>query len=257
MERESPVHRQRARVKILLALVSILCISLTPTAAWPAYILYFSITLSVASLSKLEYGTLLKRALVALPFGLAALPLIFSSPDHTLLLGMSVIPYNLDGWLRFLSILIKIWLSMQVAIILNATTSFNQLLDGLAELRLPAIFISIFSLMWRYLFVIVQEAQRLMQARASRSVRLPDAPRGSHPLLWQMKVTGQMAGSIFLRSLERSDRVYLAMKARGYNGQQPIRKTEPLQAEEKMTLMGGILLCFLILFLGLLTGRAV
>ena len=38
-------------------------------------------------------------------------------------------------------------------------------------------------------------------------------------MLWRARVTGNMAGQLFLRSYERSDRIYNAMLARGYAGQ--------------------------------------
>jgi len=74
--------------------------------------------------------------------------------------------------------------------------------------------------MWHYLFIIGEEAQRMLRARSSRSgiSRIPSARSGG-TALWRARVTGEMAGSLFLRSLERSDRVYHAMLARGYNGE--------------------------------------
>ena len=37
--------------------------------------------------------------------------------------------------------------------------------------------------------------------------------------LYMARVTGNMAGQLFLRSYDRSDRIYNAMLARGYTGQ--------------------------------------
>ncbi len=74
--------------------------------------------------------------------------------------------------------------------------------------------------MWRYLFVLVEEVQSLTQARLARSGALPDSGRRSGgSLLWRARVTGGMAGTLMLRSLDRSQRVYQAMQARGYDGE--------------------------------------
>jgi len=62
-------------------------------------------------------------------------------------------------------------------------------------------------------------------------------------------VTGGMAGSLLLRSIERSDRVYAAMLSRGYNGVLPAQEVAPLSRQEWWILGLGILL--LILFWGL------
>jgi cobalt/nickel transport system permease protein len=72
--------------------------------------------------------------------------------------------------------------------------------------------------MYRYLFVLSDEVLRLRRAREARSAVLPGR-KGGGSLLWRAKVAGSMAGQLFLRSLERSDRIYSAMLARGYKGQ--------------------------------------
>jgi cobalt/nickel transport system permease protein len=71
--------------------------------------------------------------------------------------------------------------------------------------------------MYRYLFVLVDEVTRLLRARAARSAQLPGR-KGGRTLAWRAGVAGGMAGQLFIRSLERSDRVYQAMLARGYQG---------------------------------------
>jgi cobalt/nickel transport system permease protein len=59
---------------------------------------------------------------------------------------------------------------------------------------------------------------RLLRARQSRSATVAGYKSGRN-VMWRAKVTGNMAGQLFLRSYERSDRIYNAMLARGYTGQ--------------------------------------
>ena len=118
---------------------------------------------------------------------------------------------------RFLSILIRSWLSIQIAILLTATTKFPDLAHGLHHLHLPQVLIAIISFMYRYIFVLVEEAERLLRARAARSAALPG--RKPPPLHWRARVAGNMVGQLFLRSFERSERVYHTMLARGFRGQ--------------------------------------
>ena len=70
----SPIHALDARVKFVLTLAFILTTALTPVGAWPVYILLFALVMAVVILSELGVGFVLKRALLALPFVLAALP---------------------------------------------------------------------------------------------------------------------------------------------------------------------------------------
>ncbi len=255
----SPLHALDARVKVILTLAFILALNLTPVNAWAAYILFLTLTLSAALLSRLGIGFVLKRALLAVPFVLAALPLIFTGAEPRLplqLFGWQIF-YSPQGVLRFASIALRSWISVQAAILLAATTRFPDLLGALQHLHVPRLFVAIIGLLWRYLFVISEEVTRMLRARASRSASLPGARRARRAgggLAWRARVTGGMAGSLFLRSLERSDRVYAAMLSRGYNGQQPGLGAARLSgAERRMLLVGGLLLALLWLF-GLLTG---
>ncbi len=107
--------------------------------------------------------------------------------------------------------------------------------------------------MWRYLFVISDEAARLLRARSSRSGSSSRGAGGS--LLWRARVTGGMAGSLFLRSLERSDRVYAAMISRGYTGEPASAPSAPLTRSERWILaLGAILLVILWFFAALSAG---
>jgi cobalt/nickel transport system permease protein len=72
--------------------------------------------------------------------------------------------------------------------------------------------------MYRYMFVLVDEGQRLMRAREARSADLA-GQRSGGSLLWRARVTGDMIGTLFLRTYERSERIYQAMLARGYTGE--------------------------------------
>jgi cobalt/nickel transport system permease protein len=258
---QSPLHRFDARGKVILALAFIFSLNLTPFNAWPAYILFLTLILSATLLSRLGIGFVLKRAMLALPFVLAALPLIFTGPDATpvQLLGVSL-HYSPPGLERFASIALRSWISVQTAILLAATTRFPDLLTALQQIHVPRLFIAIIGLMWRYLFVISEEVTRMLRARSSRSATLPGnrraaTARAGGSLVWRARVTGGMAGSLFLRSLERSDRVYAAMLSRGYNGQQPVQGLAPLSPTDRRTLLAGVALLAALWLLGLLTGR--
>jgi cobalt/nickel transport system permease protein len=221
--RNSPVHRLDPRIKLVLAVAYILTNTLLPVGAWPVYILLFALIISVEIISELGTGYVLKRSMLALPFMLAAVPLIFTingTPLFHLSIGNWVLTASIQGAERFLSISVKSWLSVQAAVVLASSTSFPDLLVGMRALHVPQLLVSTFGLMWRYLFVLVDEAGRLLRARASRSGRsdLPGVKPGGR-LTWRARVTGGMAGSLFLRAFERSDRIYMSMLSRGYDGE--------------------------------------
>ena len=81
------------------------------------------------------------------------------------------------------------------------------------SLHVPAVLTATISFMYRYLFVLVDEAMRLQTARASRSVG------AGRTVWWRARVLGGMIGSLFIRSYERSERIYAAMMSRGFAGE--------------------------------------
>jgi len=215
----SAIHATDARVKLPTTLAYIFAVTLTPVGHWPALGLLALPLAAVLTLSRLSPLVVLRRSALALPFILAAVPLMFTKEGEELfsvpLFGWSA---SQEGLEAVLSILAKSWLSVLAAVILTATTPAVELLRAMRTLGLPRLLVATVSFMYRYLFVIGEEALRLMRARDSRSARLSgQKPGGS--LGWRAKVLGNMVGSLFLRTYERSERVYAAMLARGYDGE--------------------------------------
>lgn len=217
LARASAIHRLDPRVKVVVTLAFILSVALLPDGAWLAYGVAFAILMAAAVAADLSPWLVVRRSMVGLPFLVAAVTILFI-PGRVVWAG----PWGLEitdaGLLRFTSILCRSLLSIQAAVWLTATTRFPDILHALRHLKVPAIVVSIIAFMYRYLFVLVEEVERLMRARASRSARLPGA-RGGGSIGWRAAVAGHMAGQLFVRSLDRSDRVYNAMLARGYRGE--------------------------------------
>jgi cobalt/nickel transport system permease protein len=161
-----------------------------------------------------------RSAIIALPFTLAAFPLIFTVQDQVfaaVTLGPIHLTLSAEGLRRFLTITTGSWLSVQVALLLAFTTPFHDLVDGLRALRLPRILVAIVSFMYRYMAVLGDESARMSRARDARSAGEGAGTGGS--IRWRATVTGRMVGSLFLRAYERSERIYAAMQARGFEGE--------------------------------------
>jgi cobalt/nickel transport system permease protein len=257
--RVSLIHQLDPRVKLVLTIAFILTTSLVPFGAWPIYVLLFAIVMSVVIASELGVTYVLKRAALAFPFVLAAIPLLFTVRGSTLIaipIGAGTIAISAAGLERFISIALKSWISVQMAIVLAATTSFPDLLMAMRAIKLPRLLVAVFGLMWRYLFVLADEAMRLMRARAARSGaadRTGVKPGGS--IAWRAKVTGGMAGNLFVRSFERGDRIYAAMAARGYDGEVRSFPLLPLASSARIVLIGGLTVLIALLGIAVLVWR--
>lgn len=259
LQPNSCIHQLNARVKLILTLAFILALSMTPTGAWPAFILFLCAVLCVAILSHISICFMLKRALLVLPFMLAAVPVVFwgPAPVFRFALGAGIwLTISLTGLERFLSITLKSWISLQATIILAMVTPIPEMLVALRSLGMPRIFVAIIGLMWRYLSIFLDEARRLLRARASRSSISSDntARRSGGSLIWRGRVAGGMTGNLLLRGLERSDRIYATMLSRGYNGEPPFYHVVPLKDFERQILLYGLLILFILWCLAILTG---
>lgn len=249
---ESRLHLLDPRVKVVIAVIFILSNALLPDGSWFAFALAWLFILLANDLSNLGLGFTLKRSVIALPFAVVAVSAIFSPQGEPLAewdVGfMTLIPTDL-GLIRFLSIMLRSWLSVQAAILLVATTQFPDLIHALEHLNLPRTLTTIIAFLFRYLFVLTNEVYRIIRAREARSAGLPNMRRGGS-LGWRIKTTGNMAGQLFTRSYDRSDRIYQAMISRGYTGHIRTLNPHQVQSQDWVFLGFSLVLIVLIQFVG-------
>ena len=190
-ESESFLHRLDPRVKVVVTVAFILSNALLPDGAWIAFGFSWLFLLLANLLSNLGIGFTFRRSFVALPFALVAITVLFSMPGnplftfHFLLWDFTITDI---GFLRFVSILIRSWLSVQMAILLVAVARFPDLIHALEHLRVPAILTTIIAFLYRYLFVLADEVFRLMRARESRSAAVKGQKSGGS-LAWRAQAS--------------------------------------------------------------------
>jgi len=113
-----------------------------------------------------------------------------------------------DGWIIFLTVVVKSTLCLLTIILLSNTTPFAELLNTLRRIGLPRLLVTILALMYRYIIVLIDEAERLNRARESRTFR--------ESRLHKWHSLASLVGQLFVRSTERAERIFAAMLARGW-----------------------------------------
>ena len=251
-ETESFIHRLDPRVKVSVTLAFILSNALLPDGAWMAFSFSWLFLLFANAISKIGLGFTFKRSFVALPFALIAITVLVSVPGEPLT-SFRFLTWDLTitdaGLLRFVSIVIRSWLSVQMAILLVAATRFPDIVHALEHLRVPSILTTIIAFLYRYLFVLVDEVFRLLRAREARSAAAPGV-RSSGSVVWRARVAGNMAGQLFLRSYERSDRVYNAMLSRRYTGHLQTMNPHELRRKDYITMALALILILIFQLIG-------
>jgi cobalt/nickel transport system permease protein len=112
------------------------------------------------------------------------------------------------GWLSFVSILLRFTLTVGAALMLVATTGMYRTAMALERLWVPRVFVLQLLFVYRYLFVLLDEAGSLDRARSLRSFGRPAS----------VALFGRLAGGLLLRTLDRAQRIDQAMRGRGFDG---------------------------------------
>lgn len=187
----SALHARDARAKLGALLVFLIAVSTTPPESQLAFAGYTVLLVVAMLLARLPMAALLRRALLVLPF----------SATFGLITWISGYP------MRAISLAEKSFLSGLGALLLVATTPLAELMRGLESVRVPRSLLLVIEFVYRYLFVISEQAQHM---------RLAARSRGS-----SFRASGGALAVLFARSWERADGIYYAMIARGFNGRFP------------------------------------
>lgn len=190
-------HSRDARAKLTAAVVLLLAIGTSPTSLPSRFAAHALLLAAAVIIAGLPLAGVLLRAGAVLPFA-----------------GI----FGIFAWLagepeRAVSVALKSYLSAWTLVLLAGTTPLPVLLRALESFRVPGFFLLVTHILYRYLFVISEQAQHMRLAAASRG--------GGYPLRWQL---GWRAGAgaiatLFARSHARAEAIHRAMLARGYRGE--------------------------------------
>ncbi|MBI4870812.1 MAG: hypothetical protein HY814_04515 [Candidatus Riflebacteria bacterium] len=127
-------------------------------------------------------------------------------------------------------------LSAMALVLLSSTTPFSTLLAGLSRLGAPSFFLAVLAFVYRYVFLLVDESERMVQGLVSRSM-------GRRP---RLQVLAAGLGVLLVRTHERAERVYQAMLGRGFGGGFPPRRPLCWRARDSVVLAAaGALLAWI------------
>jgi cobalt/nickel transport system permease protein len=227
----SCVHKLHPAVKLLTTVVFIITVVSFDRYAFGRLAPYIFYPALLAALSDTPHSMLLKRFLIAFPFCLfAGITNMLFDKTQAFALGGITISY---GVVSFFSILFKTYLSVMAVFLLVSITPFMQITNSMRRLRMPSLFIIMFEMTYRYIGVLYEETYSMYAAYSLRS-------GGGKGIA--MKDMGSFTGQLLLRSFDRADRIYNAMKCRGYA---PGYALSPLPQERMKLRYQDIIFCFI------------
>ena len=113
------------------------------------------------------------------------------------------------GMISMITLMLKGIYSVLASYLLTASTSIEEICYALQCLKIPRTFITVILLIYRYMIVLLKEAERITLAYEMRA----PGQKGIHWKAW-----GSLAGQLLLRSIDRAQVVYESMMLRGYDG---------------------------------------
>lgn len=213
---DTPVHRLDPRVKLLTTLLFVGCVISFNKYELSRLIPFVIYPVVLVTLGNLPIAYLLKKILLALPFAFF-IGIFNPLLDRAILMHLGSIGIS-GGWISFASIMVRFVLTVSAALILIASTGFNSVCMAMERMGAPSSFAVQLLFLYRYIFVLTDEALRMVRARSLRAF----GGRGMGP-----RVFSYMIGQLLLRTLDRAQRIHLAMLCRGFDGE--IRIMRPLK----------------------------
>jgi cobalt/nickel transport system permease protein len=198
--RDVPLARLDPRPPLLVTLLLSLLVASFPRGEVLALVPFLAWPVALASLASVPARPLLRALLVPLPFVLlAALPALFVAPGP-------------EGLAIAASVLLRFLLTATSALLLAAVWGLPALAWGMERLGAPAVLVTQLLVLWRYLFVLGEEAVRMDRARSMRAF----GRRGR-----ELALAGPFLGTLLLRSQDRAERIDRALRARAFTGSFP------------------------------------
>ncbi len=205
--RDTPIHRLDPRVKVLATISFIVAVMSFDKYSVSALLPFFLYPIIFIALGDIPVSYLAGKVLLAAPFAFFIGVFNPFLDQHT---RVSIGPVGITGgWISFASIMIRFVLTVTAALALVATTGMYQICNALERLFVPKVFTVQLLFLYRYLFVLVEEASRMRIARSLRSF---------HSKGTGLKVYAYMIGHLLLRTVDRAQRIHIAMRCRGFDG---------------------------------------
>lgn len=220
----------------MAALGMVVSIAVTPREQVWAFGLYALIVSILIWVARVPPKFVAVRLLGVAPFVLFAILIPFIAGGVTTQVwGVAL---SVEGLWATWNIMAKAILGASVTIVLTATTEVPDIIEGVGVLRVPALFVSIAMFMIRYVELVADELGRMRLAMAARGYE----PSGLH----QVRPIASGAGTLFVRSYERGERVHAAMLSRGFTGTMPDVGRRQASAAEWLA-VGALVSVFLLI----------
>nr|WAH99834.1 MAG: cobalt ECF transporter T component CbiQ [Candidatus Methanoperedens sp.] len=203
------------RLKVIFA-ISTLLITVASTSPIPPFLAFIIATILILFAAKIKLKTYLLLLLTPLFFGIVSLlmmSLFFGyadSPLYSFEILSHTFEVQKEGINIGLLVASRTLAGSACLFFLALTTPMTELFTGLRWLRIPEVVIELAMIIYRYIFVFLEEAQRMW---------LASKMRGEGNFRTKIEVFSMLTSTLFLRSIHQGDKLFVAMNSRCYDGE--------------------------------------
>lgn len=202
--------------------ISTMLVSLISTSPIIPFTIFLLVTFLILFKAKIPSKFYLK--FITIPFTFAFITFIFMAlffgiTQPIMNLGILNLTVTADGFNLGLLVLARIMAGFSCLAFLALTTPMSELFSILERFKIPKILLELAMLMYRYIFVFLDEAVNMYHSQETRL--------GYSSLRKTFKSIGMLASNLFIKTWVRGEQVYVAMESRGYDG-----SLKPLKIQE-------------------------
>lgn len=200
------IHKIHPFVKIIISLVYIILVVSVKKYNIDNLLAFFLYPIIIFQIIKVPSRYIVKRILFVLPFSIMAgiSNIIFEREIAIKIMNVSI-SY---GVISFTSLILKTILTVLAVIILVVSTPMNMIFSELRRLKVPSVITTQLMFTYKYISLIAREGKNMYLSYSLR--------KGESKGIY-LKDIGMFLGQLILRSFERAERLYIAMKCRGYD----------------------------------------
>lgn len=170
------------RAKLIVTVAYLVAVLSFPLDNLGGIIIFAIYPLVGCSMADISYGRVLRLSLYTLPF-IAFIGIFNPLFDHRPMLHVGTVAIS-EGWIQFLSIIVRGLLSVQATLLLILSSGFISVCRGLKGLGLPDIFATQLFLLYRYIFVLLQEARSMQMHERREATGAPPMVCASGRCSW-------------------------------------------------------------------------
>ena len=194
--------------KMFFALIT-LCVCLWANNFIVSMLIISIMTFLITKVGRTKIRVFIKLMMVPIAFliiGILTIVVSYSLKQDTFLVSFKLfngwIGVSKSGIIQGLNMFLKVMGSLSCLYFISLTTPMIDVISVLAKLKVPSFLIELISLVYRFIFIILETSEMMFISQNSR-----------------LGYRDIKTSSLFIRSFKRANDLYTALEARGYNGE--------------------------------------